>query len=97
VDAIETWTEHWIDNPMPFIWHKTAEQIIEKVRSGPAATGSNPRRRTVAMAVAVDSWWSCYRSLREQAEIPDLARLVVVVEGLPDVLDRVGRTHLAED
>jgi transposase len=34
VDAIETWTEHWNDHPQPFIWHKTAEEIIEKVRRG---------------------------------------------------------------
>lgn len=36
IDAIETWTEHWNDDPSPFIWHKTAEEIIEKVRRGRA-------------------------------------------------------------
>jgi transposase len=35
--AIETWTEHWNDDPKPFIWHKTAEEIINKVRRGRAA------------------------------------------------------------
>jgi len=35
-DAIETWAEHWNDDPKPFVWHKTAEEIIEKVRRGRA-------------------------------------------------------------
>lgn len=37
VDAIETWTDHWNHDPQPFIWHKTAEEIIAKVRRGRAA------------------------------------------------------------
>jgi len=37
IDSIETWTEHWNNNPKPFIWHKTAEEIITKVRRGRAA------------------------------------------------------------
>ena len=28
VDAIETWTEHWNDDPKPFVWHKTADEIL---------------------------------------------------------------------
>ncbi len=36
VDAIETWTEHWNDDPKPFVWHKTAVEIIESVRRGRA-------------------------------------------------------------
>ncbi len=36
IDAIELWAEHWNDNPKPFVWHKTAEEIIEKVRRGRA-------------------------------------------------------------
>jgi hypothetical protein len=28
---------HWNDNPRPFIWHKTADEIIAKVRRGRAA------------------------------------------------------------
>jgi transposase len=31
VDAIETWAEHWNDNPRPFTWHVPAQQIINKV------------------------------------------------------------------
>ena len=37
VEAIELWTEHWNDDPKPFIWHKPAEEIIEKVRRGRAS------------------------------------------------------------
>lgn len=37
VSAIELWAEHWNDDPQPFIWHKAADEIIEKVRRGRAA------------------------------------------------------------
>jgi transposase len=37
VDAIETWAEHWNHDPKPFIWHKTAQEIIAKVRRGRTA------------------------------------------------------------
>jgi transposase len=37
IDAIELWAEHWNDDPKPFIWHKTANEIIAKVRRGRAA------------------------------------------------------------
>jgi transposase len=37
VDAIELWAEHWNDDPKPFVWHKAAEEIIEKVRRGRVA------------------------------------------------------------
>jgi transposase len=33
-EAIELWTDHWNDDPKPFIWHKAADEIIEKVRRG---------------------------------------------------------------
>jgi transposase len=36
IEAIELWAEHWNDDPKPFVWHKTAEEIIEKVRRGRA-------------------------------------------------------------
>ena len=36
IEAIELWTEHWNDDPKPFVWHKPAEEIIEKVRRGRA-------------------------------------------------------------
>lgn len=37
VEAIELWAEHWNDDPKPFIWKKTADEIIEKVRRGRTA------------------------------------------------------------
>jgi transposase len=37
VEAIEIWAEHWNDDPKPFVWHKAAEEIIEKVRRGRAS------------------------------------------------------------
>jgi len=36
-EAIELWTEHWNDDPKPFVWKKTVDQIIKKVRRGRAA------------------------------------------------------------
>jgi len=32
--AIETWAEHWNDDPKPFVWHAEADKIIAKVRRG---------------------------------------------------------------
>jgi transposase len=37
IDTIAEWADHWNDNPRPFIWHRTAEEIIAKVRKGRAA------------------------------------------------------------
>jgi hypothetical protein len=37
IDAIETWTEHWNDDPKPLVWPAEADKIIEKVRRGRAA------------------------------------------------------------
>jgi hypothetical protein len=33
-NAITDWTNHWNHDPTPFVWHKPAEEIIEKVRRG---------------------------------------------------------------
>ena len=44
VEALGAWAASWNENPKPFVWHKAAEEIIEKVRRGRAAfTRSNPR------------------------------------------------------
>jgi transposase len=37
VEAIELWAEHWNDDPHAFVWKKTANEIITKVRRGRAA------------------------------------------------------------
>jgi hypothetical protein len=36
IEAINTWTDHWNQNPKPFIWHKTAQEIITKFQRGRA-------------------------------------------------------------
>jgi transposase len=36
ITAIHTWVEHWNDDPKPFVWHKTAAEIIDKVQRGRA-------------------------------------------------------------
>jgi transposase len=37
IEAIEMWVEHWNDNPQPFVWKKTADDIITKVSRGRTA------------------------------------------------------------
>jgi len=46
IDAIETWADHWNDDPKPFIWHKPAEEIITKVRRGRAALTTQAKSAT---------------------------------------------------
>jgi len=36
-DAIDLWVDHWNDDPKPFIWTKTANDIVAKVKRGRAA------------------------------------------------------------
>jgi transposase len=36
IEAIQAWALHWNDDPKPFVWHKTAQEIVEKVRRGRA-------------------------------------------------------------
>jgi transposase len=38
--AIETWTEHWNDDPNPFVWKKPADEIITKVSRGRSTLAS---------------------------------------------------------
>lgn len=35
--AIDVWASHWNDNPQPFVWTKTVDDIITKVKRGRAA------------------------------------------------------------
>ena len=37
IEAIEMWAEHWNDNPQPFVWKKTADDIITKISRGRTA------------------------------------------------------------
>jgi hypothetical protein len=36
-EAIDIWTSHWNDDPKPLIWHRSAKDIVRKVRRGRAA------------------------------------------------------------
>ncbi len=44
--AIEDWAEQWNTDPKPFIWHKTAAEIIVKVRRGRAALDHLANQKT---------------------------------------------------
>jgi transposase len=46
IEAIETWADHWNHDPKPFIWHKTAEEIIAKVRRGRTALTTQAKSAT---------------------------------------------------
>ncbi|MCE7885749.1 MAG: IS630 family transposase, partial [Actinobacteria bacterium ATB1] len=46
VEAIELWAEHWNDDPKPFVWHKTAADIIAKLRRGRAALTHHTKSAT---------------------------------------------------
>jgi transposase len=46
VDAIETWAEHWNDNPKPFLWTKTADAILAKTRQARAALDASATSAT---------------------------------------------------
>ena len=45
-EAIELWTEHWNDDPKPFIWTKTAEAILTKQRRARAALTASANSAT---------------------------------------------------
>lgn len=31
IASIRTWTTNWNDNPQPFVWHKTADEILDNL------------------------------------------------------------------
>jgi transposase len=41
IEAIETWAEHWNDDPHPFVWTKTAEAILAKARRARVALNAS--------------------------------------------------------
>ena len=43
---IRDWVKAWNENPKPFIWTKTAEQILESTRT---TNPTNQRRRTLVL------------------------------------------------
>jgi len=38
---ITAWAEHWNENPTPFVWHKSAEQILERLADYCAAVNED--------------------------------------------------------
>lgn len=44
--AIDEWVDHWNDDPRPFVWTKTATEIIDKVRRGRAALDHQTKSAT---------------------------------------------------
>src|SRR5450756_1189292 len=45
VEAITTWGSHWNEDPSPFIWHASADELIEKVQRGRAPSTARPIQR----------------------------------------------------
>ena len=45
-DAIDQWGDHWDDDPHPFVWTKTADDIIDKVRRGRAVLDQHTKSAT---------------------------------------------------
>ena len=45
-EAIDVWTSHWNDDPKPFVWTKTANDIIAKVRRGRTALNHQTKSAT---------------------------------------------------
>jgi transposase len=39
---IRSWVDTWNENPKPFVWHKTAEQILERLAGYCSALGPTP-------------------------------------------------------
>jgi hypothetical protein len=59
-DANHVWAAHWNDDPKPFGWHKTAKDIITRVRRGRAALthhtkSATPRSSRRSSSVAVET------------------------------------------
>jgi transposase len=52
IEAVDHWSEHWNDDPKPFVWHRTAEEIIAKVRRGRAALDPGHQIRDAPPGVA---------------------------------------------
>jgi transposase len=46
IEAIETWSEHWNDDPKPFVWTKTADAILTRARRARAALNASANSAT---------------------------------------------------
>jgi SAM-dependent methyltransferase len=89
IEAIDLWVSHCNDDPKPFVWTKTANEIIDKVKRGRAALNHppNPRRTTnVLDVVRVDYSDSAeaYRRARTlPAEVLDVWRSAIEALEIP--------------
>jgi transposase len=45
-EAIDVWVSHWNDEPKPFVWTKTAKDIVAKVKRGRAALTHHTKSAT---------------------------------------------------
>ena len=50
IEAIESYIAHNNENPRPFIWTKTADQIIAKVRRGRVALETARQSRVISVS-----------------------------------------------
>ncbi len=46
IEGIGLWAEHWNDDPKPFVWHKTAKEILAKVKRGRVALDQRVKSAT---------------------------------------------------
>ncbi len=51
---IEAWAAAWNDNPKPFAWHKTAEEILERSPATAPPLASVLRSDTILCALQAD-------------------------------------------
>jgi hypothetical protein len=68
VASIRTWIQRWNDEPQPFIWHKTADEILET--SPPTATES-PTQVTGTPGTA--TWQNFTRTSRQLCALCSVA------------------------
>ena len=90
VEAIMTWGSHWNDDPEPFIWHASADEIIEKVQRGRTALN---RQTNSTTAHSVD------RMSRIDGRTDDQLRPITITRNWLDhaegsVLIEFGRTRV---
>ena len=45
-DAIDLWVDHWNDDPKPFVWRKTADEIITKIKRGRTTLATQTKSAT---------------------------------------------------
>jgi hypothetical protein len=41
--SIRTWADNWNNDPKPFVWHKTADEILDTLPAHPIPLSNKPR------------------------------------------------------